>query len=177
MHLIYFLSFSFYSQLSSTILSSSLSKVEVTGALFFFLAIMLLTLIPKGILIFYATRKSEKKQNQENKEKIGVLPKPRIDPYFEKIRELAKKNDPLFLERFMEVYPDITQQIMKKHPDLLKSELSLCAMIFLNFSSKEIAEYTFIQHRSVQTKKSRLRKKMNLSSSTDLYRYIRSFAA
>lgn len=149
----------------------------MTGALFVVLVILILTLIPKGILIFYASRKSKEKLNQEKKEKIDTLPKPKIDPYFEKIRELAKKNDPLFLERFMEVYPDITQQIMRKHPDLLKSELSLCAMIFLDFSSKEIADYTFIQHRSVQTKKSRLRKKMHLSPSTDLYRYIRSFVA
>lgn len=155
--------------------SSSLLKVEVTGALFIFLVILLLALIPKGILIYYTWRKSGEKHKSEIKETVITHPEPKIDSHFQDIRELAIKNDPLFLERFTEVYPNFTQQIMKKHPDLLKSELSLCAMIFLNFSSKEIAEYTFIQHRSVQTKKSRLRKKMHLFPSTDLYSYIRSF--
>lgn len=155
--------------------SSSLSKIEMTGALFVILVILFLTLIPKGILILYAWRKSGENHQEVNKETISRETEPKIDLYFEEIRELAINNDPLFLKRFTEVYSDFTKRILQTHPGLLKSEMSLCAMIFLNFSSKEIAEYTFIQHRSVQTNKSRLRKKMQLASSTDLYNYIKSF--
>ncbi|WJJ99630.1 helix-turn-helix transcriptional regulator [Elizabethkingia anophelis] len=42
-------------------------------------------------------------------------------------------------------------------------------MIKLNFSSKEIANNTFIQHKSVQQKKHRLRKKLNVPTDQDLY--------
>lgn len=137
------------------------------------LVIIGVVLMPKGIMIYIIWRKSRKKQIDEGKNKQAELT---VDIYYEEIRNLAIKNDPVFLERFQEAYPDFTRRLLQKHPTLLKSEFSLCTMIFLNFSSKEIATYTFLQHRSVQTKKGRLRKKMQLSSSTDLYKYIRSFA-
>lgn len=46
-------------------------------------------------------------------------------------------------------------------------------LIYLHFSSKEIAQILFIEHRSVQTRKNRLRKKLKLSANTDLYQYLR----
>jgi len=146
------------------------------GALFVVLVIVTIALIPKGILFYSLWRKSHLKQESGNKKEITTPHEPKVDIYFEEMRELAMKNDPLFLKRFTEAYSDFIRRLLQKHPQLLKSELSLCAMIFLNFSSKEIAEYTFIQHRSVQTNRSRLRKKMHLSSNTDLYKYIKSFA-
>jgi DNA-binding CsgD family transcriptional regulator len=150
---------------------------SIIGAFFVVLVIVMLALIPKGLLIYFVWRKSRNQKQADHAEAaIAVHPEPKLDLYFEEMRELAIKNDPLFLKRFTEVYPDFTRRLLHKHPQLSKSELSLCAMIFLNFSSKEIAEYTFIQHRSVQTNRSRLRKKMRLSSHTDLYRYIKSFA-
>lgn len=98
------------------------------------------------------------------------------DMFFEELRKMVIKNDPIFIKRFKEAYPIFTTNILKKHPGLIKSEFTLCAMILLNFSAKEIAEYTFIQHRSVQTNRSRLRKKMNLSSEVNLDQYIRLFS-
>ncbi|HAR38995.1 MAG TPA: hypothetical protein DCS09_10720 [Porphyromonadaceae bacterium] len=176
MHLVCSLSIRVSSFIFTAVSSASLLKVEVTGGLFIVLVIFFLTLLPKGALIFYASRKSRKEHQEEDKKTITRYDaEPVIDHYFEEIRELAIHNDPLFLKRFTEVYSDFTRRILQKHPGLLTSELSLCAMIFLNFSSKEIAEYTFIQHRSVQTNKSRLRKKLQLKPSTDLYMYIRSF--
>lgn len=130
-------------------------------------------LLPKGIMIYIIWRKSRSKQIDEEKDLPAEL-MPGI--YEEEIRNLAIRNDPVFLDRFRQTYPEFTRKLLQKHPKLLKSELMLCAFVFLDFSSKEIATYTFLQHRSVQTKKGRLRKKLQLSSSTDLYKYIRSFA-
>lgn len=154
----------------------------IVGAFFIVLIIVGLALIPKGILIYFAWKKSSQRREFENKEgpenEVGATrhAEPKFDVYFEELRELAIQNDPIFLKQFTEVYVDLTHNLLEKHPDLSRSELSLCAMIYLNFSSKEIAEYTFIQHRSVQTNRSRLRKKMHLSPDVDLYRYIRSFS-
>jgi len=68
----------------------------MTGGLFIVLVILLLTLIPKGVLIFYASRKSKERYQADNKETITEYAEPKIDHYFEEIRELAIHNDPLF---------------------------------------------------------------------------------
>lgn len=93
---------------------------------------------------------------------------------FTELLQLAKTNDPDFVKRVEEVNPDLFQSILNINPQLTKSELSLCAMIWLGFSSKDIADITYIQHRSVQTKKGRLRKKLNIPSETDLYSFFTS---
>lgn len=155
---------------------------KITGASFIVLVIVGLTLIPKGILIYVTWKKSRKEvdsadntDNETSDNKLLFHVEPKFDIYFDELRDLAMKNDPVFLKHFMEAYPEFMRKLLEKHPELSKSELLLCAMIFLNFTSKEIAEYTYIQHRSVQTNRSRLRKKMELTPDVDLYQYIRSF--
>lgn len=112
----------------------------------------------------------------KEKELEAIELKDKLNESFEEVLSLAKNNDPIFITRFQEVYPEFTQNFLQKHPNIVNSEFSFCALIFLNFSSKEIAQYTFIEHRSVQTKKSRLRKKLNVPSQVDLYHYLKSHA-
>ncbi|WP_162926138.1 tetratricopeptide repeat protein [Chryseobacterium aurantiacum] len=92
----------------------------------------------------------------------------------EEVTELAKKNDSSFLKRFKEVYPDFITALLKINPDLENSELAFCAMLKLHFSSKEIADYTFVQHRSVQQKKYRIRKRLNITGEEDIYAFFDS---
>ncbi|WP_412850832.1 LuxR C-terminal-related transcriptional regulator [Chryseobacterium sp. PMSZPI] len=131
-----------------------------------------------GVLAFlYSKNKKHKKENkilqQSNAEFTGT--KGKITPEnFTELLELAKTNDLKFIKRFEEINPNLFESILKINPQLTKSELSLCAMIWLGFSSKDIADLTFIQHRSVQTKKGRLRKKLNIPSETDLYSFFTS---
>ncbi|WP_255412864.1 hypothetical protein [Elizabethkingia sp. YR214] len=91
---------------------------------------------------------------------------------FIEIIELAKKNDSAFLVKFEEVYPDFTPSLKKINPEIEYSEIAFCAMIRLNFTSKEIATYTYIQHASVQQRKRRIRKKLNIPSDVDLYQFF-----
>ena len=90
----------------------------------------------------------------------------------EEVVELAKRNDSSFLLKFKELYPDFIKALLKINPDLENSELTFCAMLKLRFSSKEIADYTFVQHRSVQQKKYRIRKRLNISGETDIYDFF-----
>ncbi len=156
-----------------TLLVAGKKKAHLIRSLVATLVIIGVALLPKGIMIYYVWRKSRTRQPDDGKDRQA---EPTGDIYDEEIRNLAMKNDPLFLDRFRHTYPEFTRKLLHKHPTLLKSELLLCAMVFLDFSSKEIAAYSYLQHRSVQTKKSRLRKKMQLPSTIDLYTYIRSFA-
>ncbi|WP_142018107.1 helix-turn-helix transcriptional regulator [Chryseobacterium aquifrigidense] len=66
--------------------------------------------------------------------------------------------------------------MLKINSNLSRSDLAFCALIWLGFSSKEIAQSISMEHRSVQTKKYRIRKKLNLESETDLYRFFRSIS-
>ena len=115
------------------------------------------------------------KEIEVKEEKTKVLEQ-KINESFNELIELAKNNDTTFLKRFQEIYPEPSQRLLQKHPNLSNSELILSAMIFLNFTSKEIATYTFVEHRSVQTKKSRLRKKINLPAGANLEQYFASFS-
>ncbi|TDX86946.1 tetratricopeptide repeat protein [Epilithonimonas xixisoli] len=96
----------------------------------------------------------------------------RINDAFDEVIELARKNDPSFLTRFKEVYPDFCENLLEIYPDMLNSELTFCAYLKLNFTSKEIANYTFVTPKAVELRKNRFRKKMNIASDENLYVWI-----
>jgi len=108
------------------------------------------------------------------KEQETIELKKKLNLAFEEVVQLAKKNDPEFLTRFQEVYPDFFSKLLRIEPQLLTSELKFCALLFLNFSSKDIAEYTFVQPQSIQTRKNRLRKKLNIASDEDIYIWMQN---
>lgn len=80
---------------------------------------------------------------------------------------LAQMNDSSFLTRFQEIYPGFIEMLLNKYNDLSAADLKLCAMIRLDFSSKEIASYMSIEHKSAQQKKYRLRRKLNVPNEQD----------
>ncbi|GAL81845.1 hypothetical protein JCM19274_2829 [Algibacter lectus] len=100
--------------------------------------------------------------------------KQKLNVAFDEVISLAKENDASFLIRFQEVYPKVCEKLLEVNPKLVNTELSLCAMIWLNFSSKNIAQYTHVQPKTVQTKKYRLRKKLDLPEGTNLYVWIKN---
>ena len=94
----------------------------------------------------------------------------------QEVTELAKKNDSSFLLKFKELFPEFIKSLLAINPDLENSELAFCAMLKLRFSSKEIADYTFVQHKSVQQKKYRIRKRLNIPGETDIYDFFENLA-
>ncbi|AZA76171.1 tetratricopeptide repeat protein [Chryseobacterium sp. G0186] len=90
----------------------------------------------------------------------------------EDLMELGRKNDPEFLNQFKETYPELINKLLNINPNLEDSELTFCAMLKLHFTSKEIANYTLIQHRTVQQKKYRIRKRLNIPTETDIYQFF-----
>ena len=95
------------------------------------------------------------------------------DNSLERLFELAKKNSPEFLVLFTEVYPDFINTLKKQDSHIKNSEIIFCAMLYLNFSSKDIAEYTFVTPRAVQIRKNRLRNKYKINSNEDLNKWMR----
>lgn len=115
--------------------------------------------------------KRHKEDLLEKEDEIEELEK-KVSEATKEVIELAKNNDEAFLPRFNELYPHFGKSLMHYHPHLIQSEYAFCVLIFLQFTSKEIAQILFIEHRSVQTRKNRLRKKLKLSSNADLYQYL-----
>ncbi|WP_282630997.1 helix-turn-helix transcriptional regulator [Empedobacter sedimenti] len=91
------------------------------------------------------------------------------------VLNLAKTNDPNFYVHFKQLYPNFIQNLTNQFPDLTLKDLIFCSYIYLDFSTKEIAEYTFVTSRAIQVRKNRLRKKLNLASNIDFYKWIQEF--
>ena len=77
-----------------------------------------------------------------------------------------------FEEAFNNADKDFLKKIKAQHPSLTSNDLRLCAYLRLNLSSKEIARLLNISARSVEVKRYRLRKKMNLEHDASLTDYI-----
>ncbi|NIJ44629.1 DNA-binding CsgD family transcriptional regulator [Wenyingzhuangia heitensis] len=78
----------------------------------------------------------------------------------------------LFEEAFNNADKDFVKKIKNLHPVLTSNDLRLCAYLRLNLSSKEIAPLLNISPKSIEVKRYRLRKKMNLSGDQNLTDYI-----
>jgi DNA-binding CsgD family transcriptional regulator len=79
-----------------------------------------------------------------------------------------------FEEAFNNADQDFLKKIKDIHPNLTPNDLRLCAYLRLNLSSKEIASLLNISSKSVEIKRYRLRKRMNLERGTNLISYILS---
>ena len=77
-----------------------------------------------------------------------------------------------FEEAFNNADKDFLKKVKAKHPSLTPNDLRLCAYLRLNLSSKEIAPLLNISSRSVEVKRYRLRKKMDLPHESSLTNYI-----
>jgi len=78
----------------------------------------------------------------------------------------------VFNEAFDNADKDFLKKIKQAHPLLTPNDLRLCAYLRLNLSSKEIAPLLNISVRSVEIKRYRLRKKMDLAHEQSLVEYI-----
>ncbi|MDX5585460.1 MAG: triple tyrosine motif-containing protein, partial [Aureibaculum sp.] len=88
-------------------------------------------------------------------------------------KNINNKKDWEFLEEaFNNADKNFLKKIKKIHPELTPNDLRFCAYLRLNLSSKEIAPLLNISVRSVEIKRYRLRKKLNLLHEKSLIEYI-----
>lgn len=107
--------------------------------------------------------------------KLGV--EKNLKPLLSKIdSSINDKEDwKFFEEAFNHADKDFLKKVKTKHPLLTSNDLRLCAYLRLNLSSKEIAPLLNISPRSVEVKRYRLRKKMELPHKISLTNYILDF--
>jgi AraC family transcriptional regulator, chitin signaling transcriptional activator len=78
----------------------------------------------------------------------------------------------IFQEAFNQADRDFLKKIKDTHPLLTPNDLKLCVYLRLNLSSKEIAPMLNISPQSVEIKRFRLRKKLELDHEQNLTEYI-----
>ncbi|WP_262150061.1 tetratricopeptide repeat protein [Chryseobacterium foetidum] len=141
--------------------------------LYFIIALILL--LSAGIFTFLRIKYKKKSRDDEeklySKEEENTQLQQKVNEAFDEIILLAKTNSPEFFTRFQEVYPEVISKLLKIDSKLRVSELTLCAYIFLGFTTKDIANFTFRTLSTVRNRKHNLRTKLNIPAeeSTELW--------
>ena len=78
----------------------------------------------------------------------------------------------VFEEQFNLINSDFFKKLKNDYPKLSVSEVKLCMLLKNKMSTKEIANLLHLSVRGVETRRYRLRKKLELSKSTDLEEFI-----
>ncbi len=127
------------------------------------LAVSTMSLIKKNEFL---TTIKERLQAEKNSSNIRSV----ISTIDKDINE--EDNWKFFKKAFSNADKDFFKKMKTKHPELTSNDLKLCAYLRLNLSSKEIAPLLNISVKSVEIKRYRLRKKMNLDRNINLTDYI-----
>ncbi|MDV3567991.1 hypothetical protein CMU71_13910 [Elizabethkingia anophelis] len=112
----------------------------------------------------YSSEEIEIKQNEKNSPKLESITE---------ILNIAQHNPTHFWTYFQEVYPLFCTKLLKINPNLKVSELTFCAYIYLGFTTKEIATYTFKAVKTVENNRYNIRKKLKMSPEEDLTVWLR----
>jgi DNA-binding CsgD family transcriptional regulator len=86
----------------------------------------------------------------------------------EEVVHLVMNNNPAFLIKFNEFDSEFIKKLLHLSPTLIATEIEFCVLLRLNFETKEIARYTKTSVRSVEGKKYRIRKKLDIPSDQDI---------
>ncbi|NJB82148.1 tetratricopeptide repeat protein [Wenyingzhuangia aestuarii] len=115
---------------------------------------------------------------EEIKKGLENVKKDKDDVSVEQIKSTIKVNATKtweeFETRFVQVNSSFYESLSHKHPNLSRNELKLCALIKLNFSTKEMAQLLGVSADSINKARYRLRKKLALNRDDNLVAYINS---
>lgn len=80
-----------------------------------------------------------------------------------------------FQENFDLIHENFFRELKKQYPSLTPTDLKLCSLLRLNYTTKEIAEMLNLSVRGVETARYRLRKKLELSENDNLVDFMIGF--
>jgi len=103
----------------------------------------------------------QKKHIRENKENID-------SSKLDELVHIAHTNHLSFIIKFKEYYPVFSKEIETMMPNIVITEFEVIALLKLNFTTKEIARATNSTVRAIESKKYRIRKKLQIPSDMDM---------
>lgn len=128
---------------------------------FFIWSISILVVLSISVFFYVKLKKKKVAENNQN-----------LHELYHHLITLLQNNDPGFMFAFENAFPEFSDKLLKINPELQQSEIEFCALLKLKLSTKEIAKYTFIETRTVQNKKYRIRKRLEIPQSVDIYNWI-----
>ncbi|CAM3162678.1 hypothetical protein DRF59_11325 [Chryseobacterium flavum] len=136
-----------------------------------------------GICLAMLMLYSKRKTGIKNPRKTKIITESKGEPevfhtkteQLNQLTELAIENEQAFYTMFQEIYPHFIENMLAKYPKLSTADLRLCAYLKMNFDTKQIASFTNSTIRSVDAKKYRLRKKLDIKPDEELYSFIAIF--
>ena len=113
--------------------------------------------ILKDLKYYSSLLKSEKDRNS-------------FSPLIKSINRILseKRKEDLYSDQFNAAYPGYLEYLTRTYTDLTTSDLKLCTFLRMNLNTKEIADIMGLSVRSIESRRYRLRKKLNLSKDEDL---------
>lgn len=114
-----------------------------------------------------------KLKNDLNKIRNAIADEPMKNEIGSTIKRIGKEIDnekqwQVFNTHVEQVHEALFKKLIEKYPDLTPRELSLCAYLRMNISSKEIATLMNISTRGVEISRYRIRKKLGLGRDENL---------
>ena len=103
----------------------------------------------------------------EHKKRIVKLNNDVSENKLEELNTYANANSSEFLTAFQKLYPEVVEDLKKKNVNITTSTLSLCALTYLNFSTKEMASIQNVTIRAIQVRKNRIRNQFDIPSDVD----------
>ena len=93
-----------------------------------------------------------------------------FNPLIQSVKRLLteKRKEDLYSDQFNAAYPGYFEYLTRTYKDLTTSDLKLCTFLRMNLNTKEIADIMGLSVRSVESRRYRLRKKIQLSKDEDL---------
>lgn len=121
-----------------------------------------------------STLKRNEFLNDLKKDLENITPEPKVKQLIKTINAKLNSDDDwhYFEKAFENADSNFFKQLKAVHPNLTNNDLKLCAYLRLNLSSKEIAPLLNISVHSVEIKRYRLRKKMELTRKQNIVEYI-----
>jgi DNA-binding CsgD family transcriptional regulator len=127
-------------------------------------------LVQKGELLSKIKEELVKLNKEPNRQKAPEE--------FKKIIKILGEEDKMdaeweqFAQHFDKVHSNFLRMLKKKYPSLTGNESKLCAYLRMNLSTKEIAQLMNISVRGVEISRYRLRKKLELTTSTNIFDFL-----
>ncbi|GAA5095526.1 hypothetical protein GCM10023210_28380 [Chryseobacterium ginsengisoli] len=126
------------------------------------------------LIRFFNQKQKENDTTIHQKVQETDLLKKKLDTAIDEVIHLAITDDPSFIVKFKEVYSEFYTTLRSEYPQLTVNDMKFFALIKLKFSNKEIAEYAHMSIRTVESKKYRLRKKIDLATDVDFNNWVLS---
>lgn len=158
-----------YNSLQHVLASNQNSNKEIPGYWLIALAVGVIFLVSVMVLYFGLRKKRQLFQKEENFNEIKT--EEVLDDY-NTLLEMLKRDDSAFMVVFERLYPDFIKQLLEVNTSLVQSEIEFCALLRMKLSTKQISQLTHIEVRTVQNKKHRIRKKLEIPADKDIYVWL-----